>query len=117
MLDSAKVIIFWPFGSNLKFPLRDFLSILLKWIFLISPKENSFQFYLNFLELQKDNFFSLNLIEEKNITEIKFLLTLQLESFIEEKFFLAIMREIFFQLYVAKFLSVQLKETLFSIYR
>ena len=58
---------------------RKFISILLK--FLRTSK--------------KTKFFSLNLIEEKNITEIKFLLTLQLESFTEEKFFLAIMREIF----------------------
>ena len=55
---------------------RKFISILLK--FLRTSK--------------KTKFFSLNLIEEKNITEIKFLLTLQLESFTEEKFFLAIMR-------------------------
>ena len=50
---------------------RKFISILLK--FLRTSK--------------KTKFFSLNLIEEKNITEIKFLLTLQLESFTEEKFF------------------------------
>ena len=61
---------------------RKFISILLK--FLRTSK--------------KTKFFSLNLIEEKNITEIKFLLTLQLESFTEEKFFLAIMREIVFSI-------------------
>ena len=79
---------------------RKFISILLK--FLRTSK--------------KTKFFSLNLIEEKNITEIKFLLTLQLESFTEEKFFLAIMREIFFQLYVAKisFSSVE-RDSLFNL--
>ena len=79
---------------------RKFISILLK--FLRTSK--------------KTKFFSLNLIEEKNITEIKFLLTLQLESFTEEKFFLAIMREIFFQLYIAKisFSSVE-RDSLFNL--
>ena len=79
---------------------RKFISILLK--FLRTSK--------------KTKFFSLNLIEEKNITEIKFLLTLQLESFTEEKFFLAIMREICFQLYVAKisFSSVE-RDSLFNL--
>ena len=79
---------------------RKFISILLK--FLRTSK--------------KTKFFSLNLIEEKNITEIKFLLTLQLEGFTEEKFFLAIMREIFFQLYVAKisFSSVE-RDSLFNL--
>ena len=57
---------------------RKFISILLK--FLRTSK--------------KTKFFSLNLFEEKHINEIKFLLTLQLESFTEEKFFLAIMRKI-----------------------
>ena len=79
---------------------RKFISILLK--FLRTSK--------------KTKFFSLNLIEEKNITEIKFLLTLQLESFTEEKFFLAIMREIVFQLYIAKisFSSVE-RDSLFNL--
>ena len=79
---------------------RKFISILLK--FLRTSK--------------KTKFFSLNLIEEKNITEIKFLLTLQLESFTEEKFFLAIMREIFFQLYVAKIsFSLVERNSLFNL--
>ena len=41
-------------------------------------------------------------IEEKNISDIKFPLTLQLESFTGEKILFTIMQEIFFQLYGVK---------------